>query len=874
MRRTNLADLPDDVRAAIEPHMAQDATTLNQIGLVIGRLRDKAKAARTSIGIEETWRQAEDAYAGVDDANREEFQSTRWQKPMSSDGPVTTGRDPKGGEIKNTNFIGLTARYVDAGAAKLVEILLPADDKAFSFTETPVPELIKAKEDRSHVVHDGMGNIPLMRPLKPGEVIPLPAPGAPPATPSPMPSWAGGNVVPFPGTQPGAGSAPAPGAGAAPGGPPTVASPPTPPMVPLTVADLAEEAIEMARKKAKAAETRIYDWLVECQYTSEMRKVIFDSARLGVGVLKAPTPKIFRDMAVSKEGKNGVTLEIREKLQMVAKWVNPWDVFPDPTCGENIHNGDYIFERDFLSERQLMEEREKPGYIGSQIDKVIMEGPDKINVPSNDTIKTLDAKKGRYEVWYFCGTIPREDMDCLCTAAGQPYNKKGKPQKQAYAIVTLINDTAVRVTFNPLDSGSFPYHAVPWQRRTGYWAGKGVGEQLRTPQRMINSANRAMCDNAGKAAGSQFVVDMGSIRPMDEKWNATPDKFWRTTSAGEGRDVRQAFSVVQVPNTTEQLMKLIDFALQLAEESTSIPLVTQGQSGPTSPDTYGATQLQNSNANQLLRSIGYAFDDYVTEPMTRQFYEWLLVDPAVPDDEKGDFKINAHGSIALVERAIQQQAIAQMAPVVANPAFGMDPKKWMKQNLRAQKLNPDDFLYSPEQQAKIDSAPPTPAPAVQVAQIAASVARDKLVADQSSDQRTLQNESQIAAAAAALDGQRVQAEAGRVQAEDRRTATDATIKLHELHMKREIAMLEHANMRGLSLDQIKAELAKTAMTLNTQEKLNARDNAVEVRKHEMQRQAKSPKGAHPQRSTPALTPPPAQVPGRAAPGKAFEQGTK
>ena len=50
-------------------------------------------------------------------------------------------------------------------------------------------------------------------------------------------------------------------------------------------------------------------------------------------------------------------------------------------------------------------------------------------------------------------------------------------------------------------------------------------------------------------------------------------------------------------------------AVASAEESTSIPLITQGQTGPTTPDTFGAAQLQNNNANQLLRSVGYAVDE-------------------------------------------------------------------------------------------------------------------------------------------------------------------------------------------------------------------------------------------------------------------------
>ena len=61
---------------------------------------------------------------------------------MSSDGPLTSDSDaPPRDNTKSTVFVGITARYTDAGSAKVSEILLPEDDKAFSFTETPLPEL-------------------------------------------------------------------------------------------------------------------------------------------------------------------------------------------------------------------------------------------------------------------------------------------------------------------------------------------------------------------------------------------------------------------------------------------------------------------------------------------------------------------------------------------------------------------------------------------------------------------------------------------------------------------------------------------------------------------------------------------------------------
>jgi hypothetical protein len=840
-----LSSLPDDVRALIAPHVEAPPEVLAAIGVEIARKRDEAKAARASSGIESVWQDAEEAYIGIDDANRHEFSDARWAKPMSMDGPVTTGKRARSGDHKSTVYLRLTSRYVDAGTAKLGEILLPADDKAFSFSEMPVPELLKASEDESQVAHSGMGNAPLTRPLADGET--------PPAGQAPQ------SQVPM---QAGAPTGPA-SVGTPAGGPPGVAiqgaSPsPAPPRVPLTVKDLAAEAIEIARKKAKAAETRISDWMTETQYRAEIRKLIHDAARIGVGVLKAPTPISKRVMAITKADDGGINLEIKDKIVPASEWKDPWNIFPAEGCGENIHHGDYLFERDHMSGRQVKALKKLPGYIGSQIDKVLEEGPEKANVEGDRRGKS--ANKGRFTVWYFYGTLTKDELQAIDQAAGKPPPKGDDDgPEEAHAIVTLINDSVVRATINPLDSGSFPYHSMPWQRRSGHWAGVGVAEQMKTPQRVTNAALRALLNNAGKSAGAQWIINRAAIVPMDGQWTITPDKLWETTSDGPD-DVRKAFMVVNIPNVGEQLMQIITLGERFAEETTSIPLITQGQSGATTPDTLGAAKLQDNNANQLLRSIGYSFDDQITEPVVRQYYEWLLLDPDVPNEEKGEFQIDAHGSAALVERAIQDQTIGQMANMAApGNGFGLDPKKWAVEYLKSKKLRPEAFQYSPEDQAKMDAAPPPEAPAVTVAKIVQDTALKTLASTQSADQRTEQNEGQIAAAAHAL-------EVGKAQVNQTQVHGELTIQAHRIQMEHDRALLDFATKRNISLDQAKAQLAKVSMQLSTERDLNAANNVHE-------RQINGQKQAHEMRKhlTPQPPKPAVQVPGRARNGQAASQ---
>jgi hypothetical protein len=251
-------------------------------------------------------------------------------------------------------------------------------------------------------VHDGLGGVPLTRPAQPGE-----APAAAPMAAS-MAVWPP-SAGPQPQAQPGQ---PAPA-----------------PQVPLTVADLAKEAIELARKKAKKAETRVYDWLLKSRYQAEYRKAIFDAARLGVCVLKGPFPKPYRDMAV-KGGKKGAPIEviIKEGIFPAIKQVDPWNCFPDPACGEDIHEGEYFNERDYLSDRQVRDLKKVSGYIAAQIDKVLEEGPEKIYTRENDRQERKDEHKNRYEVWYHYGTLKREEYNCICASGGKTPNDPGEPE--------------------------------------------------------------------------------------------------------------------------------------------------------------------------------------------------------------------------------------------------------------------------------------------------------------------------------------------------------------------------------------------------------------------------------------------------------------
>lgn len=804
---------PQSVKPAMSDE--QRAERLQDLGNVLSAKRKEAVDARRTSGIEDAWTAAEEAYVGMDDANRHEFANARWAKPASMSGSPTQSSVSRDATRSNV-FVRLTARYVDNAAAKLGEILFPIDDKAFSFEPTPDPDLVKQAEDLRPLVDAGTG-APVMK-------APEPTYGAP--------------------------------------SPEAMAQQGQQPQQQATMADAAKEKMAKASDAAKLAENRVYDWMTEANYPAEGRKVIHDAARIGVGVLKGPFPDMQENRAVTVNG-DTVAIQIERKVVPSLKWVDPWNLFPADGCGENIHDGDYVFERDFLSEKALKKLKNQPGYIASAIDAVIEEGPGKCKTESKNPGER--EQKNRYDVWYYYGILKRDELEA---AGAIGVEDLPEDAEDAHAIVTMVNDHPIRAALHPLESGTFPYRVVPWSRRAGHWAGVGVGEQMSVPQRIVNASTRALLNNAGAASGVQIVIDQAGIIPADNSYKITPNKVWYKTAEG-APDVRAAFQVFTIPALVADLQRIIEYGMKLAEESTGIPLITQGQTGPTSPETFGQAELQDNNAHTWLRSVGYRYDDCITEPLVTDFYEYLLLDPEVPNEAKGDFRIHAHGSIAMVERAIQEQTLMGMLGAANNPAFDIDPAKLFALYLKAKRLDPREVQLSDERKKARDAQPPAPPIQVQVEQqrgqnkLAEVDAKAKaeltVVAQEAAHEQQLlatggasphqanaianiERERVRAESSERIQESRANAELARAEKEQQIALQNGAMDVRKLELQKELALIELARQQNISLQEAKTELAKVSMQETTKRELAAAEiqlaagegdanRAVDLHKH-------------------------------------------
>lgn len=786
-------------------------------------LRDEAIRARQDSGIEQIWTEDREHYDGIDDANRGE----KLLKPATSDGRPTKERKKK--NTRSTVFLNITARYVNSAAAYVCDKLFRSDVSNYGLRPTPKPDLVNAMDDTSPAI--GPDGQAIVKPVLDGNGEQQMQPHM--VNGQPMMDEATGQPVMIPA------------------------------MAQATKGDLAKQIMEKAKTAAEKAKTQIDDWLNECGINGQSRQVVVDAAMLGTGVLKGPFPEMSKSSAVLQQ--DGMTqLVIEEKLVPKSRRISAWNLYPDPSCGTDIHRGKYIFEEDEINARLLGDLKKDPSYLADAIDKVLEEGP--THALTGTSKRNRSQKKHDreiFQIWYFHGYISAEDLEACGyefgdEAAQEEQEEPGlldsmplgegevveggeymgetlgqadldsvasdavavececqPDRKEQYpCIVVMVNNTIIKATISPFDSGRFPYNIMRWQYRDDHWAGLGVARQMRTSQEGVNAGVRMLHDNAGVSGAPVLIFDRKKIVPADGNWTIGPHKVYYTTDEYDGVNIRDAITWILTPSMQVEMMNIIQFWMKMAEEETGMPMLLQGQSGNIE-HTYGEAQILNNNGSAMLRRVTNIYDDDVTKPHVSGYYEWLLIHHE-DDSLKGDFKIDALASSVLIERDAHSQLLMQMLGLSLNPAYEADPSLVFKEFLLSQRFDAEKLAMSEEKKKEMASRQPPPPPQLLAAQVREEGAN-----------------------------QRKQME---IQAEAQQAEMDRALEQWKKNID---AHLESARLGGdqsMNADNLKVSLARETMKLRAQ--INLAMNG----------------GRAPQVAAPAMEPP-----GRAPNGMAFPQ---
>lgn len=706
--------------------------------LIAGRLRD-AVDARQQSGIEQIWQEDEDAYNGIDNLTIASNVNPADMATREKRGAV----DPKQ-STRSRVYLNITKPKTDVGVSRVQEMLIPHDDKPWEVGPTPIPEFKKAAsgQDPRHI------------------------------------QLADGTLAP--------------------------------------AQDVAKALMFKAEQASELMEAQIEDWFVEGSVYQHLRKVIRDAGRIGTGCIKGPTPCYRKDKKWELQGDVAILQKI-ERLAPSAVAKSVWDIFPDPSCGEVIHDGAFLFERDYLTGRRLRELAELPEYDKQGIVECLKEGPkkrtrydDRQYRENEGQVPTFESDT--FEVWYYYGDIPPEDLLSGGFVIKGFNDAEKEPELVAQMeqalqlttvsiVATMVNERIVRVSLNPLETGEFPFDLFCWEPVDGQPWGRGVPRKISTAQKMLNASTRALLENAGMSAGPQIVIDKERITPANGVYEIAGRKLWYWVPGDEVKDVRFAFASVVIPSAQAELQAIIEFSLRMADELSNMPLLLQGIAGSGAPETLGGQAMAESNATSPLKSIAKQFDDQIIVRMLRRFHSWAMQDPNVSKEAKdGDQECRARGATALIYRDSAAQFLPQIAALLENPKFKINPEKWLAEVLRGNKVNPASIQYTDEEAKAIEEAaaqnPQPEDPRIAAAKINAEAKAAAIQAD-------------------------TQAKQAKLESDARENQADRDAELVIKSIEREIQVMEFAGNKQMSLEQLRGLLASKAMEIRNKRELFA-----------------------------------------------------
>jgi hypothetical protein len=558
--------------------------------------------------------------------------------------------------------VHLTRTRTNAIAARIINMLVPSNERSWDIEPTPVPQLMEQLRDET----------PLQDPDT----------GAPVMTQAPPP----GQGQPAGPQQPQEPAAPAMGEAGA------------PEPRPMTQADIAREQMEEAERRAGRMRQHMDDQMVEGRFNAEQRKLIFDGCKLGTGIIEGPVVTGAFKKVRQEVGEGVWVTKLVEEPAPKFQCVDPWNFYP--TYTETIEQCEGAFLDRLVNRRELQELKLQPGFDGAMIDELLQEQPTHSSNYSNALIsranvtgQTIKTDK-RYALWKYVGSLTDDDLEALEIELDETDGV------DPIIEVWFCQGRLLKAKRHAME-GTYrlPFLVWNYQENETSIFGYGVPYIMRDSDRVIQSTWRMILHNTALSAGPQLVRDKDAIEPVGDEGEAITGGLKQWYKTNPEKSINDAFALFQIEARTDDLAAVHDRARQNADEELAFPLVAQGEPTEAVPTHSGLALLMNAS-NVVQRRHAQDYDDNVLVPGATALYEWNML---YNDDAsaKGDMTIRAHGATRLVVKDLQAQHLLMVADVTMNDRFAplMDDKELLKGILKSAEVDPDTLMLSEEELA-------------------------------------------------------------------------------------------------------------------------------------------------------------------------------
>ena len=577
----------------------------------------------------------------------------RWLRDLEQFEGNTSDRATKGQPNyrdalrKTPPTVHLTRTRTLSIAARIINMMVPSNERSWNIEATPVPSLVQSADDQSPVTDPRTGQIAMVPDENAPEVEEM-------------------------------------------SGPVGV------PMRQVTRADLAKAEMEEADKKAENMRKHMDDQLVEGRYNAEQRKVIMDGCKIGTGVLEGPVVAGSFKKSRQQLEDGTWTVQMTEESVPEFKCIDPWCFFPLPA--ERISRCEGVFIDQLMTRSEIQRLKLLPGFNAEMIDEILLEDPEhsqsyqhSLTARAGLTGETLAINK-RYSMWKYTGTLDRKDMETLGVDL-DPELDMVDPIIEAW----FCNGRLAKIKRHALEGAyRLPYYVWNYEESETNMFGYGVPYFMRDSDRVIQSTWHMILHNAAITAGPQLVRRKGVVEPADGTEEITGGlKQWYLSDPEA--TVSDAFQVFQIDARIDELSAVHERARQNADEELAFPLLAQGEPSEAVPTSSGIAMLMNAS-NVVQRRIAQSYDDEIIEPSISAMYDYNMI-YLEDNDAKGDMTIRPLGASKLVVKDMQAQHLMVIASMTTNDRFAplMKDDALLRAVLKAAEIDADSLMLSEEE---------------------------------------------------------------------------------------------------------------------------------------------------------------------------------
>lgn len=449
--------------------------------------------------------------------------------------------------------------------------------------------------------------------------------------------------------------------------------------------------INPAQEAAVNMEKMILDQMEEGNLRREIRRAAWECVVLGTGCVKGPLTYTNTVHKWEREGEGPATYKPVVEDIPRSSYVSIWNLYPDPDCTA-IHEAAYVVEKHLLNRQQVADLKKFTNFDKDAIDRVLKSAPQREAEYWEQTIRDINPTftDDRYEILEYWGYLAKEHIEKLKPS---DRDKLASLVDQAQVNIWICGNELLRLVINPFVPARIPYAVVPYEEHEYQLWGISIPENMQDPQTLMNGHTRMWIDNLRLAGNVILEVNEAAIVPGQGN-EIYPGKVFRKQSGAN----QTALNAIQIPNVAPAHMQAFDKARQLADEVTGQPSYSYGQSGVTSTTrtAMGMSMLMGAAAGSV-KQVVKNFDEYLLKPLGEAYFAWNMQFNEKASI-KGDLKIVAKGTSALMQKEVQSQRLLQFLQIVSGnqlltPFANLD--YILKEIAKALDLDPDKAVNAP-----------------------------------------------------------------------------------------------------------------------------------------------------------------------------------